>query len=198
MVILGHESPPPPDPSTVGPGRVSGSSVDGSVPGSPSREPAFVLKIDAPSKPSLFGDEQATFSVELDQDGAALMKQALVGQGIVPVGIVYSLDFIALRPAYTVKLNIDWNRVQTELDQDFHAGVLFLSTDIDKAVDKLVESRIIDLQVDAFVPDGPDAGSVITDKDKAVASTGHDHQYVLHRFDRPHSQKPTDGTRQRV
>ncbi len=169
MMILGHESPPPPDPSAVGPGRVSASSVDGSAPGSPLGEPAFVLKIDAPSKPSLFGDEQATFSVELDQDGAALMKQALLGQGIVPVGIVYSLDFIALRPAYTVKLNIDWNRVQTQLDQDFHAGVLFLSTDIDKAVDKLVESRIIDLQVDAFVPDGPDAGSVITDKDKAVA-----------------------------
>jgi hypothetical protein len=168
MMILGRESAPPPDPGSGGPGHTPGSAA--AAPATPPPgEPAFVLKIEAPSKPSLYGDEQATFSVELDQDGAALMKQALLGQGIAPVGIVYSLDFIALRPAYTVKLNIDWNRVQTQLDQDFHTGVLFLSTDIDKAVDKLIDSRVIDLQVDAFVPDGPDAASVITDKDKAVA-----------------------------
>ena len=55
------------------------------------------------------------------------------------------------------------------VDDQFGSGGLFFSSNIETAVDSLIESRDIDLQVSTFVPEGPDAGSVITDKDRAVA-----------------------------
>ena len=44
-----------------------------------------------------------------------------------------------------------------------------MSTQISDAVDKLIEDRVIDLQVDTFVPEGEDTKSVISSRDRAVA-----------------------------
>lgn len=169
LLLLGQQSAAPPtQPPPAGPaGGHPPAGTAGPGPGAPG-EPQFVLKMDQAAKPSLYGDNQATFAVELDQDGAALMAQALQG-AFTPIGVVYSLDFVALRPAYTVSLTVHWDRVQQHLDEQFGFSTFIYSSEIDKAVDNLIESRDIDLQVTTFVPEGPDAGSVITDKDKAVA-----------------------------
>ena len=60
--------------------------------------------------------------MQLDQYGATVLEQALQGQ-MAPIAVIYSLDFVALRPAFNVHLHVDWNRVQTYLDDSFHAGV---------------------------------------------------------------------------
>ena len=127
----------------------------------------FVLKLNHSAKPALYGDNQAAFSVELDQEGVTIMEKALQGE-MSPVGIVYSLDYLALRPAYSVSLKVDWGRVQTHLSESFSADIFFSSTEIDRAIDKLVDDRTIVLEADTFVPEGEDTTGVISRRDQAL------------------------------
>ncbi|MEP7337642.1 MAG: hypothetical protein ABI977_07835, partial [Acidobacteriota bacterium] len=129
--------------------------------------PRFVVKINHHATPSLYGDNQAAFSVQLDSAGVTLLEKALQGE-LAPIGIVYSLGFLALRPAYAVRLHLDWDRVQHHMDEHFGGSFLFFSAEIDKAVDELVENRAIVLEADTFVPEGEDASGIIARRDQAL------------------------------
>lgn len=129
--------------------------------------PQFVTKIDQFARPGLYGTNQAAFSVTLDQYGVTVMEQALRGE-MSPIGIVYSLDYLALRPAYQVKVNVDWNRVQKHLEEHFKVDILVFSADIEKVVDELIESRVIEIDVDTFIPEGEDNTAVLGRRDRAV------------------------------
>jgi hypothetical protein len=142
--------------------------VDDAAPANPGAEPRFVVKIQHSAKPSLYGTNRAAISAELDQDSSVLIDKSLDGE-LTPIGVVYSLTYLALRPAYSVRLHIDWDRLQDRLDTQFGLDQLFVSTQISDAVDKLIEDRVIDLQVDTFVPEGEDTKSVISSRDAAVA-----------------------------
>ena len=87
----------------------------------------FVTKIDQNAKPSLYGNNQAAFSVSLDQYGVTVLEKALQGE-MSPIGIVYSLDYLALRPAYSIRLDVDWNRVQKHLSEKYSFDSLIFST----------------------------------------------------------------------
>lgn len=143
------------------------------VPGAPPAEPPtdgaplqLATKIDQAANPSLYGDCQAMFSVQLSEDGAKLLDAALLGT-ILPVGVVYELEFAALRPAYQFKVTADWHRVQTHFDEMSNARLLFFSSEIDKAIDKLVEDQVIKIEVDNFVPAG-DEQALLTDPKKLL------------------------------
>lgn len=127
----------------------------------------FVTKIDQNAKPALYGDNQAAFSVSLDQYGVTVLDKAIQGE-IAPIGIVYSLDYLALRPAYSVRLHVDWDRVQKHLDERFSADSLLFSIDIDKVVDELIDNRTIVIEADTFVPEGEDTSGIIKNKDLAL------------------------------
>lgn len=128
----------------------------------------FVNEILQAAKPALYGNNQATFSVQLSQYGVTVLEQAL--QGIMsPIGIVYSLDYLALRPAYSIRLDIDWNRVQHHMDESFGVDSIFTSVEIDKAIDKLKDDRAIVFEVDTFVPEGEDTKEIIASRDQAEA-----------------------------
>jgi len=157
LMILGETTPAPP--------------TTGQPPAQPSDDDRrFVLKINPPyaSKPALYGDNPAIFSVQLDQDGVQLVEQTLFAAELMPIGVIYSLDFFALRPAYTVSVTADWNRVQTHFDESFNLDILFSSVQIDKVVDKLVEDRVIKIDVDSFLPEGEDGGSWVGRRDQAI------------------------------
>ena len=128
----------------------------------------FVVRIEHATKPALYGDNQAIFSVELDQEGVQLIENSLVHSELMPIGVVYALDFFALRPAFTVKVTADWNRIQTHFEENFKADVLFSSTEIDTVVDKLIEDQVVKIDVDSFLPEGEDAGSWVGRRDQAV------------------------------
>src|SRR5437016_3151274 len=168
LLLLGASTPEPPAPGTKPSGSGSSGSSSSTAAASPAAAgPKFVTRIDQAAHPALYGDNQATFSVSLDAPGVTVLEQALQGE-MAPMGIVYSLDFLALRPAYNVHLHIDWDRVQKSMDEQFGADFLFISTQIDTAVDKLIESRVIQMDVDTFVPEGEDNTGVISSRDRAV------------------------------
>jgi hypothetical protein len=141
-------------------GQESGSpSPDAGSDSTDSTEPPkrFVLKMSHAAKPGLYADNQAAFSVQLDQYGAKVLEDAMKGE-MAPIGVVYSLDYVALRPAFSVRLNVDWDRVQNHLDESFGQEGMFTSVEIGKAVDELIESRAITLEADSFVADAEDQG----------------------------------------
>jgi hypothetical protein len=134
----------------------------------PASGPQFVIKIENAAKPALYGDNQASFSVQLDQYGATIMDQALQGQ-LAPIAVIYSLQFLALRPAFHVHLTADWNRVQTYLDSEYSGGFLFFSSQIENTVDKLIEQKVINIQVDSFDTDAALGSTGTSDRDRAVS-----------------------------
>ena len=167
LLLLGAETPTPggpPSPGAAGGATGGGTGGDGGAPPSP----RFVIKMQGATKPALYGANQATFSVQLDQYGATILEAALKGE-MAPIAVIYSLDFVALRPAFRVHLQVDWDRVQTHIDDSFHTGFLFFSSDIEKVVDKLIENQVIILQVDTFVTEGDGGKSVSDDRDRAVS-----------------------------
>lgn len=147
LLIMGKDSAATPPPARAGQPT-------------PPEEPRFVLKATHFAKPALFGDNGASFSVELDAEGAAIMEAALRGE-VTPMVVVYSVDFAGLRPAFSVRLKIDWDRVQTALDETFGHESFFTTTEINTAVDKLVESQVITMEADNFVPDAGDTGKAV-------------------------------------
>jgi hypothetical protein len=130
-------------------------------------EPQFVLKISHNAKPSLYGDNQAAFSVKLDPEGVTVLEKAMEGE-MSPIGIVYSLDYLALRPAYNVQVNVNWDRVQKHMEESFKVSTPFFGSQIDKIVDELIEKRFIEIQVDTFIPEGDDSSAIIGRRDQAV------------------------------
>lgn len=169
LLLLGASTPeaPPPGSKPSASGGSGSSSGSAAAAAAAAAGPKFVTRIDQSAHPALYGDNQATFSVSLDAAGVSVLEQALKGE-MAPMGVVYSLDYLALRPAYKVTLHIDWDRVQKSLDEQFGANFIFFSSQIDTAVDKLVENRVIQMDVDTFVPEGDDDTSVISSRDRAV------------------------------
>jgi hypothetical protein len=169
LVLLGAQSADPP-PAT-GPGSSAPSSAAG--PGATAAtaaasQPRFVIKIQNAAKPALYGDNQATFSVQLDQYGVSILEQAMKGE-MSPIAVIYSLDFLGLRPAFNVRITADWNRVQTYLDTQYSGGFLFFSSDIEKTVDKLIESKVITIDESTYTTEGDLGTAAGSDRDRAVA-----------------------------
>jgi hypothetical protein len=174
LLILGAQSQSPP---ATGDGTAAASGAASGAPGpaaatavmAPAASgPQFVVKVQNATKPALYGDNQATFSVQLDQYGATVLEAALAGQ-MAPVAVIYSLQFLGLRPAFNVQLTADWNRVQTYLDSQYSGGFLFVSSDIEKTVDKLIESQVINIQVSSYTTDADLGATGVSDRDRAVS-----------------------------
>ena len=166
LLLLGASTPETPASGTK-PSSSGSSGSSAAAAAAAAAGPKFVTRIDQSAHPALYGDNQAVFSVSLDAAGVTVLQKALQGE-MAPMGIVYSLDYLALRPAYNVRLHIDWDRVQKSMDEQFGADFLFFQSQIDTAVDKLVEKRVVQMDVDTFVPEGEDSSSVIASRDRAV------------------------------
>lgn len=128
---------------------------------------SFVTKINHASKPALFGDNNAIFSAELGPEGVEILEKSLAGE-LAPIGVVYSLDFLALRPAYNVTLEIDWDRVQKHVNTSYGVDSIFASVDIENTVDELIEDRTIQLDVTSEFLDNEDNAELAGRRDRAL------------------------------
>ena len=107
-------------------------------------------------KPSLIGFNRATVGVVLSPEGALLMEAAL-RSGISPIGVIYDLEYLGLRPGFSVKIHADYKRVYTHLETRFgvKAGVgpIALGADIDLAWQTLRDQGAIKVDVIHFTDD---------------------------------------------
>src|SRR5262245_40624334 len=112
----------------------------------PATKPSeFVTSIMGGGSPSLYGDNRAIFQASLSKTGASALSKAL--DGVTPIGIVYSLTFAGLQPAFHIKANVDWQKVYDHFSTREQADFLFYESDIQKSIDTLVDKKVIQLDV---------------------------------------------------
>jgi hypothetical protein len=130
----------------------------------------FVESASYSATPSLYGLNRSAFSVALSPQGATLVKACLDTPTFL-AGVVYDLTFVGLRPAFHVTLVVDWNQVYSYMENQFHASakVPFVSiqSDIDDATEKLIEQRVIQINVVSYAAGTADA-DITKEKDSAT------------------------------
>ena len=117
----------------------------GGTPDGELRPTDFVAKIMGAGSPSLYGDNRAIFQASLSKKGAAALSGAL--DGVTPIGVVYSLTFAGLQPAFNVKAQVDWSRIVDHWSERESADFIFYESDIQKSIDTFVEEKVIDIEV---------------------------------------------------
>lgn len=128
-------------------------------------KPRFVERASYAATPSLYGHNRAAFSVQLSARGATLVEETLSARSSL-IGVVYDLVFVGLRPAYDIRLFIDWDRVYKHVEENYQASFLFFSADINKAVDTLIEQQAIVIEVTSFGAGSADK-DILAQKDEA-------------------------------
>lgn len=139
--------------------RLSISKDAADAPDTPSETPKginFFEEVYGTSMPSLFGFNRATFSVVLSQEAATLFEAALRA-GISPIAVIYKLEFLALRPAFNVRITADYKRIYNHLETEFGAKaqikMVSLGADIGVAFQKLRDEGSIKVEVKNFTDD---------------------------------------------
>jgi hypothetical protein len=116
----------------------------------------FFEEVYGATKPSLIGDNRATFGVTLNHEGATAMEAALKS-GISPIGVIYDLEYLGLRPAFDVKIHADYKRIYNHLEIEFGLkagyGPISAAVDIGLAWQKLRDDGSITVQVIKFTDD---------------------------------------------
>jgi len=107
----------------------------------PAKPTDFVTQIMGTASPSLYGDNRAIFQARLSKKGVVALSGAL--DGVTPIGVVYSLTFAGLQPAFNVKASVRWDKVYDHFSENEQMDFLFYESDIQKSIDKLIEDRQI-------------------------------------------------------
>ncbi len=127
------------------------SRSDSATSATPTDAPALVRRILGSGTPSLYGVNAATFMMVLDAQGTSLVDQALRGGGL-PVGVVYALEVLALRPAMRAQITARWQDIYHYYEDRLHGGKLLFAVDVGTTVQDLVHSEALAITVDDFLP----------------------------------------------
>ena len=96
--------------------------------------------------PSLHGDNSAAFSLSLTGEGATIIEDVFKKKGT-PVGAVYHLKYTGLTPALEVEIKANLKRVYDHFSAGLEAQVYFVRAGIDAGFEKLVEDKVIEINV---------------------------------------------------
>ncbi|MDR4492900.1 MAG: hypothetical protein R3B74_00435 [Nitrospirales bacterium] len=132
----------------------------------PTEQPTqFVTKIMGAGSPSLYGDNRAIFQASLSKKGAIALSAAL--DGVTPIGVVYSLTFAGLQPAFNIRAKVEWEKVMDHFSEQKHLDLLFYERDIQKSIDKLVENKVIEVE---STIEGIGAEAMDSEREQVMAS----------------------------
>lgn len=131
--------------------------------------PRFVEKILGSTKPSLYGDNRAVFSVELSHEGAQLMRASLEDAGASQIAVVYDLEYRGLMPAYRVRIKIHFEQSYQYLRTRFTANTLWFKTDLDAEMEKLRKEGAIHIEEVDFTGMDPAAQAQSRERLNALA-----------------------------
>jgi len=117
---------------------------------------AFFEEVLGATVPTLLGDNRAVFSIVLTQEGATLIEAALAS-GISPVGVIYELNTLAMRPAFHVKAVAEYSRIYEHFEMEMgirsRVGRTAMAAEINDAWQKLVEIGAVKIEVLQFTDD---------------------------------------------
>jgi len=99
--------------------------------------------------PSLFGDNQAVFSLSLTAEGATLLESAFA-QGAAPIGVIYQLTFTAMQPALDVRITADFERIYKHFSAGINANIYYVEVGIEVGLEELVQNGAITIEVTNF------------------------------------------------
>jgi len=123
----------------------------GGTTATPAPEGAFnaVEKILGASIPSMDSENGAAFSLSLSQEGATILEQAM-SEGMAPIGVIYSMKYLAMRPAINVEITADFERIFNHFSVSLEAQYMFLRGGIEAAFESLVQTGAIVIKVLTF------------------------------------------------
>ena len=102
--------------------------------------------------PSLFGNNQAAFSLTLSAEGATLLESAFA-EGAAPIGVIYSLTFTAMQPSLDVKITADFERIYNHFSAGLNANVYYVEIGVEAGIEELVQNGAIKIEVTNFSTD---------------------------------------------
>lgn len=106
--------------------------------------------------PSLYDDNSAIFSLTLNENQATILEQAYNGSAT-PIGVIYELEYTAMRPTLDVRLEADLKRVYTEfqarLGASGFAKGFALKGEIQAGFQQLIQEGAIKVDIVTFVDD---------------------------------------------
>lgn len=109
--------------------------------------PTFVRQIVGSSTPSLLGDLRSIFSLSLSQEGVVFL-QGLYGQGAAPVGVIYDLKFLGLRPAVQARIHADVSRIYSEFSAKASVGYpVYFRAEVEDTISKLRQQGHITIDI---------------------------------------------------
>ncbi|HEX2704839.1 MAG TPA: hypothetical protein VHM65_03710 [Candidatus Lustribacter sp.] len=119
LAVLGRTSTPP----------AQGSAAPGGL---------FELTFVAGGRPSLTGTNDAAFQLVLGESAAEAIE-ACLDEGAQPVLVTYTMTYAALRPAFTVDLDVDWTKIYHSLQSKLTTNAWFVAADVEANVKSAFE-----------------------------------------------------------
>jgi len=131
------------------------ADAEGASPDAP-RGLQLFEEVHGSTKPSLIGDQRATFTVMLNREMATAMEQTLKG-GVSMFGVIYQLFFLGMRQAISIKATADYKRVYSHLEAELgvqaQIQVVSVAADVSAAFQKLREKNIVKVEITQFTDD---------------------------------------------
>jgi hypothetical protein len=139
-------------------GRVPGLEEEGeeeTAAAEAERGPRFVEKIIGTSSPNLYPDYRSVFQIELDHEGAQLMRASLEDPGATQIAVAYDLAYRGLMPAYEAKITIDFKQSYSYLRTRFAMNTLAFKSDLDGEFERLQKEGHIKIESADYLQSDP-------------------------------------------
>src|SRR4051794_11568763 len=108
--------------------------------------------------PSLMGANRAAFALAAQGEEAQFLTAALSG-GSVPAVVSYELEYLGLAPSFHASMVVHWSSVYQQLRERATTNFIFVSSELDKTIETMQETRAIEIQVEELDPEGAKAAT---------------------------------------
>jgi hypothetical protein len=122
------------------------AAANAPAPATPTSRPRFIEQVLGGGTPSLLGDLRAIFSLSLSQQGVVFLE-GLYADGAAPVGVVYNLTFLGLRPAVQAEVSADLSRVYLEFAAKASVTYQWFRVEVEGIISKLEEQSVIQVHL---------------------------------------------------
>ncbi|HEX2704840.1 MAG TPA: hypothetical protein VHM65_03715, partial [Candidatus Lustribacter sp.] len=108
--------------------------------------PRFVEAVVGTGAPSLIGDLRSIFSLSLSQEGVTFLE-GLYADAAAPVGVVYNLTFLGLRPSVQAHVHADVSKIYTELGGKASVGCAYVRAEVEGLLTTLEQRGVVTVEL---------------------------------------------------